>query len=97
MSLKLLNLLGKYALDIRQAKDALEIIDLKDNLYIDINTLFSLQGVVNPLKVKNALSFEDWIEFNYHKTDDELVYKIDRIFYSKEDLRLIYKDYLKSL
>lgn len=45
MSIKLMQLIGNYTIDVRQEKDHLKIIDLKENLYTEINSLFSLQGV----------------------------------------------------
>jgi len=39
---------------------------------------------------KETISFDDWLDFHYEKTDDESIYKIDRIYYNREDLLMQY-------
>jgi hypothetical protein len=56
------------------------------------NLSLCVVGCCETLKVKETISFEEWILLNYHKTGDNLTYKVDRCYWTKEDLLNKYND-----
>tara|TARA_R110002124_G_C8618416_1_gene486091 strand:- start:211 stop:495 length:285 start_codon:yes stop_codon:yes gene_type:complete len=77
----------------------LDLLTQNAKLKIDNKELrkqFSLQDVVNTLKDKKAISFEEWYEENCIKVGDKNQFRLSHDLYSDEEIKQKYNTAIYS-